>query len=140
MLFRSTLNDAKSGFIDQKKIEISTANFKKIDPEAELSHYLTKEDKYDYFSPELLNNVIFLKSGIESSPPPDNGFNLVLFRDRMLYMNAQTKKAVVDTIAKTICNGGFFVIGIRENLANCDFRNVFIPVSKSENIYIKIQK
>ena len=137
---KKALEDAKSGYIDQKKIEISASNFKKIDLEAELSHYLTKEDKYDYFSPELLNNVIFIKSGIENSTPPDNGFNLVLFRDRMLYMNAQTKKAVVDTIAKTIVNGGFFIIGIRESLANCDFRNVFMPVSKSENIFIKIQK
>ncbi len=131
------LNDAKSGYIEQKKIEISSANFKKIDPDADLNHYLTKEDKYDYFSPELLNNVIFIKRGIIGTPPPDNGFNLVLFRDRMLYLNVQTKKAVIDSLAKTIVSGGFFIIGIRENLTGCDFRGSFIPVSKNENIYVK---
>ena len=134
------LNDAKSGFIDQKKIEISSANFKKIDPDADLNHYLTKEDKYDYFSPQLLDNVIFIKSDIISSNPPDNGFNLVLFRDRMLYMNVQTKKMVVDNLAKTIVTGGFFIIGIRENLNGCDYRGTFIPVSKNENIFVKVQK
>lgn len=131
------LNDTKSGYIEQKKIEISSANFKKIDPDADLNHYLTKEDKYDYFSQELLNNVIFIKSGIIGTPPPDNGFNLVLFRDRMLYLNVQTKKAVIDSLAKTIVSGGFFIIGIRENLTGCDFRGSFIPVSKNENIYVK---
>lgn len=131
------LNDAKSGYIEQKKIEISSANFKKIDPDADLNHYLTKEDKYDYFSQELLNNVIFIKRGIIGTPPPDNGFNLVLFRDRMLYLNVQTKKAVIDSLAKTIVSGGFFIIGIRENLTGCDFRGSFIPVSKNENIYVK---
>lgn len=131
------LNDAKSGYIEQKKIEISSSNFKKIDPDADLNHYLTKEDKYDYFSPELLNNVIFIKRGIIGTPPPDNGFNLVLFRDRMLYLNVQTKKAVIDSLAKTIVSGGFFIIGIRENLTGCDFRGSFIPVSKNENIYVK---
>lgn len=131
------LNDAKSGYIEQKKIEISSANFKKIDPDADLNHYLTKEDKYNYFSPELLNNVIFIKRGIIGTPPPDNGFNLVLFRDRMLYLNVQTKKAVIDSLAKTIVSGGFFIIGIRENLTGCDFRGSFIPVSKNENIYVK---
>ena len=131
------LNDTKSGYIEQKKIEISSANFKKIDPDADLNHYLTKEDKYDYFSPELLNNVIFIKRGIIGIPPPDNGFNLVLFRDRMLYLNVQTKKAVIDSLAKTIVSGGFFIIGIRENLTGCDFRGSFIPVSKNENIYVK---
>jgi len=131
------LNDAKSGYIEQKKIEISSSNFKKIDPDADLNHYLTKEDKYDYFSQELLNNVIFIKRGIIGTPPPDNGFNLVLFRDRMLYLNVQTKKAVIDSLAKTIVSGGFFIIGIRENLTGCDFRGSFIPVSKNENIYVK---
>lgn len=131
------LKDAKSGYIEQKKIEISSANFKKIDPDADLNHYLTKEDKYDYFSQELLNNVIFIKRGIIGTPPPDNGFNLVLFRDRMLYLNVQTKKAVIDSLAKTIVSGGFFIIGIRENLTGCDFRGSFIPVSKNENIYVK---
>ena len=131
------LNDTKSGYIEQKKIEISSANFKKIDPDADLNHYLTKEDKYDYFSPELLNNVIFIKRGIIGIPPPDNGFNLVLFRDRMLYLNVQTKKAVIDSLAKTIVSGGFLIIGIRENLTGCDFRGSFIPVSKNENIYVK---
>lgn len=131
------LTDAKSGYIEQKKIEISSANFKKIDPDADLNHYLTKEDKYDYFSQELLNNVIFIKRGIIGTPPPDNGFNLVLFRDRMLYLNVQTKKAVIDSLAKTIVSGGFFIIGIRENLTGCDFRGSFIPVSKNENIYVK---
>ncbi|MBR2886898.1 MAG: hypothetical protein IKB95_01635 [Bacteroidales bacterium] len=131
------LNDAKSGYIEQKKIVISSSNFKKIDPDADLNHYLTKEDKYDYFSQELLNNVIFIKRGIIGTPPPDNGFNLVLFRDRMLYLNVQTKKAVIDSLAKTIVSGGFFIIGIRENLTGCDFRGSFIPVSKNENIYVK---
>jgi len=131
------LNDAKSGYIEQKKIEISSSNFKKIDPDVDLNHYLTKEDKYDYFSQELLNNVIFIKRGIIGTPPPDNGFNLVLFRDRMLYLNVQTKKAVIDSLAKTIVSGGFFIIGIRENLTGCDFRGSFIPVSKNENIYVK---
>ncbi len=131
------INDTKSGYIEQKKIEISSANFKKIDPDADLNHYLTKEDKYDYFSPELLNNVIFIKRGIIGIPPPDNGFNLVLFRDRMLYLNVQTKKAVIESLAKTIVSGGFFIIGIRENLTGCDFRGSFIPVSKTENIYVK---
>ncbi|MBQ3619890.1 MAG: hypothetical protein II939_17225 [Bacteroidales bacterium] len=131
------LNDAKSGYIEQKKIEISSSNFKKIDPDADLNHYLTKEDKYDYFSQELLNNVIFIKRGIIGTPPPDNGFNLVLFRDRMLYLNVQTKKAVIDSLAKTIVSGGFFIIGIREYLTGCDFRGSFIPVSKNENIYVK---
>ena len=134
------LNDAKSGFIDQKKLEISSANFKKIDPDAELTHYLTREDKYDYFSSQLLDNVIFLKGDIISTPPPDNGFNLVLFRDRMLYMNVQTKKMVVDNLAKTIVSGGYFIIGIRENLSGCDYRGTFIPVSKNENIFVKVQK
>ena len=134
------LNDAKSGFIDQKKLEISSANFKKIDQDAELTHYLTREDKYDYFSSQLLDNVIFLKGDIISTPPPDNGFNLVLFRDRMLYMNVQTKKMVVDNLAKTIVSGGYFIIGIRENLSGCDYRGTFIPVSKNENIFVKVQK
>ena len=131
------INDTKSGYIEQKKIEISSANFKKIDPDADLNHYLTKEDKYDYFSPQLLNNVIFIKRGIIGTPPPDNGFNLVLFRDRMLYYNVQTKKALIDSLAKTIVSGGYFIIGIRENLTGCDFRDSFIPVSKNENIYVK---
>lgn len=34
--------------------------------------------------------------------------------------------------------GGFMGgIGIRENLTGCDFRGSFIPVSKTENIYVK---
>ena len=134
------LTDAKSGFIDQKKIEVSDVNFKKIDSDADLNHYLVHEDKYDYFSPELLNSVIFIKSDIINDNPPDNGFNLVLFRDRMLYMNPTTKKRVVEGIAKTLVDGGFFIIGIRENLTGCDYKGVFIPVSKNENIFVKVQR
>ncbi|MCQ2974709.1 MAG: hypothetical protein MJ211_07855 [Bacteroidales bacterium] len=131
------LDDAKIALIDPKKFEASDSNFKKINDKNSLTIYLSHSDKYEYILPELLNKVIFLRHNILNSVSPDNAFNLVLFRDRMLYLNSNIQKMVLENFASNIVKGGYLITGIREKIPN-DFQNVFVPVSKNENIFVKV--
>ncbi|MCR5455626.1 MAG: hypothetical protein K6F33_11625 [Bacteroidales bacterium] len=135
---QQTIDDSKNSCIDFKKFEISEANFKRIGNDNTLLPYLEKQEKYYKFSPQLLDKVIFLRQSISQDPPPDNGFNLILFRNRALYYNATTRSTAIEKICQSLIPGGYLAIGAGETIDDADQQTI-TQVSKTEKIYRKKQ-
>ena len=133
------LDDSRDSNIDFKKFEISEANFKRINEQNTLIPYLERQEKYYKFSPQLLDKVIFLRQRISQDPPPDNGFNLILFRNRSLYYNSMVRRTVLEKIAQSLMPGGYLILGTGENIADTDLPQIITQVSKNEKIYKKKQ-
>ena len=133
------IDESRNSMLDTKKFEISEANFKRINSENSLMPYVERQEKYYKFSPQLLDKVIFLKQSISTDPPPDKGFNLILFRNRGLYYNATIRRMVLDKICQSLMPGGYLVLGTGENLASPEQAATLTQVSKTENIYKKKQ-
>ena len=137
--FQQAIDDSRESHIDTKKFEISEANFKRMDSDNSLIPYLERQEKFYKFSPQLLDKVIFLRQSVSKDPPPDKGFNLILFRNRCLYYNATTRRTTIEKTGQSLMPGGYLVLGAGENLAETDQQAILTQVSKTEKIYRKKQ-
>lgn len=135
--YPKTLAEAQLGQVDAKKLEISIENYQRAFAGSTIDYYFEKVDKFQMFSRKLLNHAIFIKQSVINDNPPDQGFNLVLFRNRSLLYNSFSRKATIEKLYKSILPGGYFVIGIGENLKGLEQAVSFTPVSKTENIFKK---
>ena len=135
--FQQAIDDAKESFIDPKKFEISEANFKRFDSDSTLLTYLERLEKYYKFSPQLLDKVIFLKQCVSKDPPPDKGFNLILFRNRCIYYNPITRRTALEKMGQSLMQGGYIALGTGETLSDTDLPATLAQVSKTEKIYKK---
>lgn len=135
--YQRCLEECQQGSMDAKKYEISEANFKRMDTQNTLEKYIRHTDKYYTFSEDLLKKAIYLKQSIICDSPPDKGFTLILLRNRTLAYNNSTRRNVLAKLTQSLQSGGYLIIGIGENLNGLDQENMYIPVSKTENIYRK---
>jgi chemotaxis protein methyltransferase CheR len=133
------IDESRESHIDHKKFEISEANFKRFDSDDTLSAYLERQEKYYKFSPQLLDKVIFLKQCVSKDPPPDKGFNLILFRNRSIYYNATVRRTAIEKIVQSLIPGGYIALGSGETLDGNDTQATLAQVSKNEKIYRKKQ-
>jgi chemotaxis protein methyltransferase CheR len=65
-----------------------------------------------------------------------SGFDLVLCRNLLIYIDTEYKQSIFDTITDSIRPGGYLVIGMTESLPPAS-RQVFTPVDKRKRIYRK---
>ncbi len=139
-LTQAAIDDSRDSVLDQKKFETSEANFKRMDEKNTLIPFLVKQEKYYKVSPELLDKVIFMRHDLCNDAPPDNGFNLILYRNRALYYNQTARKTCLDKICQSLIPGGYLVIGAGESLDGIDQAPSMAQASKNENIYRKNNK
>ena len=132
------LDDVKMGTIEPKKMEVSLDNYKQFSPDTEFfANCFFKSDRFQCLSPKLLDKVIYLKHNVIHEEPPDNGFNLIIFRNRALYYNMSSRKTTIEKLYRSLLPGGYFAIGIGETLRGLEQNTKFVPVSKTENIFKK---
>ena len=136
--YAKVLADVKIGQIDAKKLEISLDNYSRLEPNGSIEGYFERLDKYTCFSSKLLSNVIFIERSLIFDNPPDKGFNLVLFRNRALNYSQYTRKSIIEKLYKSMIIGGYFILGIGENLKGLEQVTNFVSMSKTENIFRKL--
>ncbi len=132
------LENVQRGAVEIRKMETNQANFKRMDENGDLSHYFSRVDKFDIFSDDLLSAVVFLQHDLFRKSPPDKGFDIILFRNKMVNYSMRLKSLAVEIMNDSLAPGGFFIIGVGETLENCDKRKYFKLVSRTENIFQKI--
>jgi chemotaxis protein methyltransferase CheR len=67
--------------------------------------------------PELVKLVTFRRVNLVSDAAPAGRFDLVLCRNVLLYLTAETKLRVFSTIARALRPGGLFVMGAGETVS-----------------------
>ena len=65
-----------------------------------------------------------------------SGFDLVLCRNLLIYIDTEYKQEIFDTITDSIRPGGYLVVGMTESLPSAT-RKVFSPVDKRRRLYQK---
>ena len=131
------IKEASSRAITLKNLNANVANYQRYNEKQELSQYLQINKKNAVLDVNLLNNVRFLKNSFFSKNTSDFFFDLVIFRNRMLFYNSDFQNKVLDTINDSIIKGGYLIIGIKESLKNWNLAYKYKLVVKHENIYKK---
>jgi len=113
------------------------------DIEAELNllddplKYVEKTETRFRVTPAVKSLVTFEHHDLIADPQK-SGFNLALCRNLLIYIDSDFKLSVFETIAESIVDGGYLVVGMTETVPPA-CRDGFVPVSKRCRIYRRVR-
>ncbi len=131
------INRIKQAYINLKKMEINAANYQRFDGNYRFSEYYYLFDKQVQLKEYLFDNVIFKQNHIIDDELNDLSVDIVLFRNRLLSLNPQLQKYVVDMFHRKLKSGGFLIIGVKEHIDLNTHYKKFTVFNKSEKVYKK---
>lgn len=69
--------------------------------------------------PEVKKHVVFRKHNLLSDTPSDT-FDIIFCRNVMIYFDTPTRQKVVSSLSRALNPGGYFFVGLSENLHGLD--------------------
>ena len=130
------INSIREGEMSQVRHKRSIHNYRIFNPEKNLEEYIHLNNGKIFKSRELLNQVKF-----QVKRPTALSINsrtkLILFRNRLLYVNQGLKTKILTGISDRMPVGSFLILGTRESLKGTGLDNSLNPVSTELNIYVK---
>lgn len=131
----SVTSQVKAGIIDPKKMEVNEANYLRFCGKASFESYFSgSPDGSLRINSELIRDVVFIRqnANFDSSV---SGCKLVLFRNQLICMNITQEERVIGRLRDCVVAGGFFVVGIKENLEHLSVSNAFTNINIAEKVY-----
>jgi chemotaxis protein methyltransferase CheR len=102
-------------------------------PIGDYERYIERDGDRYRVSPDVTRMVDFRRHDLITETPPDE-FDLILCRNLFIYVDADAKRAVFETLGSGLRPGGYLTIGMTETVpAAC--RSWFEPVEKRLRIY-----
>ncbi len=138
--FEINLLRTASGLYSKKKLELAIENYKryKQNEEADITKYFQIINSEIQFSTKLINQVNFVKTDLITNYLDDqNQFNLILFRNRMIYFNLNLQNKILEILFYHLAKSGYLIIGYKENISNFVLYDKLNQIDKNEKIYIK---
>ena len=138
--YKVNLDRTKTGEISMKKYEVSNDNYKRYmqDNEASLDKYFVFSDNKAYFSQELIERVNYAVLDVLVRMP-DRTFDLVLFRNRMLYYSLNLQNKILERIYPAIAKKRYLIVGFKENISRFAFSDHFKFDDKEDKIYKRVK-
>lgn len=111
-------------------------NLQAVLPGKSLSLYAEEAGNQLIFSPDLLQNVRFLRHNIVTENPFGE-FEVILCRNLLIYFIPTLQDQVVTKLVSSLVVGGILMIGTKESLFWCSAAKQLTSVNDSERIYRK---
>lgn len=102
--------------ISQKKLETSIQNFRVYDPNSDLEKYFENANYGLCFKKDLLKNVDFKEMNVIDQCPTVEPFDLILYRNRLLYYNSLYHTKIIENISNCLSNSGVLMLGVKEQI------------------------
>ncbi len=143
-IYISTLSELnitviEAASFDQKKMEINVANFERFEEDGNLEEYFLKQGNLSKLNTEFNSKVTIEKHNLFTNENP-GVFDIVLYRNKMLYFNPQLRIDALKNLTTSIRPGGYIAVGIKESLDYPLWENDYTVLSESERIFKKILK
>jgi len=135
--FEQNFDIINSYNIPQKKFEASKQNFAVYNPEKKLDDYFTISTTNIFLKKELHQNITFKKFDFFADNIFQTEFDVVLYRNRLLYYNPSAVNLIFDKIFNSLKNKGLFCIGTKESLRDWQQKTKFSFAEKECNILMK---
>jgi chemotaxis protein methyltransferase CheR len=124
---------------DQKKMEINVANFERFEEGANLNEYFQQQGNVSFLN-STFNSKLTVEKHNLFIEKPISVFDIVLFRNKMLYYNPQLRIDALKILTSAIRPGGYLVVGIKEMIDYPSWENDYVVLNESEKIFKKILK
>ncbi len=136
-LSKLNVEKIKNAAIELKKMEVNSANFERFDENGNIFDFFTKKGLVVKLNPDLFKNVELIHHNLLKDEL-DEIYNLILYRNKIIYYNQQLKTDALKILSRGIKKDGFIAIGIKETINFPGVEKEFVVVSDSEKIYKKI--
>lgn len=123
--------------MDNKKYEISKANYNLYNSLGNFDIYFTNIGKQYSLRKDLLINVKYKKYTFTEDFMQESYFDMVLFRNRLIYFNSKGQKEALDIIYKSLKSKGYIFLGSKEMFGDWVNKDRFAKFEKDCNIFIK---
>ena len=127
--------EISEGVIDQKKIEVSYNNYRRLEEKDLFNDYFIEKENGKFFKKELLEVCQFKSTSVEQDDLNEK-FDLILFRNSGINYTVQKKEEVIGQLLKNLKSGGILALGIRETVPNT-FRKQLCVLDKNESLFKK---
>ncbi len=143
-IYASTMSELniekiKRASCDQKKMEINVANFERFEEGANLNEYFQQQGNVSFLN-SIFNSRLTIEKHNLFIEKPVSIFDIVLFRNKMLYYNPQLRIDALKILTSAIRPGGYIAVGIKEMIDYPAWENDYVVLSESEKIFKKILK
>lgn len=134
---KKNLKHILSGITQHDKIHSSTENYLLAGGKNQLTDYFTSKGIL-YYKTLLMNNFIdFDVSFLPSETKHSASFDLILFRNQMLYYGRHLQNQTLSFFHQNLHQRGILVIGNKEQIDLSYFSDKFLKVDAEEKIYRK---
>ncbi len=130
-----TETNIKNQKFNQKKFTTSKQNYLAYNPHGCFENYFSNGNFF--IKKELFENVTFSRFCFTKNDIQNTNFDIIIFRNRMLYYSPLLQKTALDIIYEALIPKGFLLIGLRETLNNWALKNRFNLYEKDTNIFQK---
>jgi len=132
------LQKAKLGKYPAKNLITSNRNYLEAGGKKDLSHYTTEKDSYVYINKELKEHITFVEHNLVTDNIQGK-FDLILCRNVLIYFNQTLQNTVLDSIQKSLLQGGYLAIGSKESLLWCESFTKFKTINTEDKLFQKNQ-
>jgi len=123
--------------ISPKKYDASKQNYIKYNPKGNLDDFFVIRKINHKFKDEYFTNVEFKSFSLTENEILKNNFDLILFRNKMLYYNSVNQKLSLDKIYSSLKVKGVLVIGVKETLNDWKLKDKLTINDKELKFFIK---
>jgi len=130
------IDGIKEGALSQARYKTSIDNYRIFNPGKSMDEYLYCNDGKIFRTQNLLSQVKFQVKR-PNALSINSRTRLILFRNRMLYVNQGLKTKIMAGFSEKMKDGSYLILGIMESLRGTGLDNGLNPVSHDLNIYMK---
>jgi chemotaxis protein methyltransferase CheR len=123
----------EKGSFDEKHFKASVKNIEFLNFSRNSEDVFKKKDNVYHLKHLYKGNILYDEFTLFEYPYPDE-FDIVIFRNQMIYLNKELQVKAFKMIAKSIKKGKWLILGEREKLDDA-YSNNFKQVNKSMSIY-----
>ncbi|SFE29221.1 CheR family methyltransferase [Thermophagus xiamenensis] len=128
--------EISEGVIDQKKIEISYNNYRRLEEKDLFNNYFIEKEGEKYFNKELLEFCEFKCASVGVGDFNEK-FDLILFRNSGINYTVRKKEELLARLLSNLKTGGIIALGVRESIPEV-FHNQLCVLDRKESIFKKI--
>ena len=137
----SSLSSVNMKRIQEASLELKimkqhSENFDRVYSGSDLFKFFTKKMYYAELNKKLFFNTDIIHHNFISEKAP-NKFDIILFRNKMLYFNKQLSDKAMLKLKKALKYNGIIALGVKENINYIGNEIDFSKVSETEKIFKK---
>lgn len=131
------IDECAKGIIPLTKLEISEANYKRVNETGNFANHYNQVGKEIIFDNSLLEDVKFVEHNLTKLVQLKRGFHLILFRNNFIYYKSNLQENVLNLFHKSLTLNGYLVIGNKETVSWCRDAKKFTEINPNESVLKK---